>query len=287
MKILHLFLFAAALISTTTHADRLSGSNSYYPKSFYADNNAGMNDEALKKALFKILSSAHVPGHDGNDTLVTRCQGQRSCYQHTPLSYSQARDVVLGELDLMEDNGHYALKDVYCQDMYTDKDFRRGQGPKQGHAPDHTVFNIEHTWPQSRFSSKFSKAYQKSDLNILYGASQKANSSRGNIEFADVQTEQSPVCPKVRRGWVRGNGKTLYFEPPDEHKGNVARAIFYFAVRYQMKVSQVEEESLRRWHGLDPVDDQERDRHERIFKIQKVRNPFIDHPEMVDMIADF
>ena len=37
-----------------------------------------------------------------------------------------------------------------------------------------------------------------------------------------------------------------HFEPPAEHKGNVARAIFYFSVRYKMKVTPTQEAFLKR-----------------------------------------
>jgi len=277
----------ALMTVTSASANTLNVGPAYYPTRFYTQVDQGLKDGALKNELFKILSSAHVPGAQGHDTLVESCDGQRGCYRYSPMSYKQARSFVLGYLDLIEDHGHYALKDVYCEALYTDKDFPDGEGPHPGAPPAHTVFNVEHTWPQSRFSSKFSKNLQKPDLHILYGVSQKANSSRQNVEFADVQTEQHEVCPSVRRGWVRGNTTDVFFEPPDSHKGNVARAIFYFSVRYKMPVSPTEEASLRRWHKLDPVDAHERSRHEEIFKAQKDRNPFIDHPELVDLISDF
>jgi endonuclease I len=38
---------------------------------------------------------------------------------------------------------------------------------------------------------------------------------------------------------------------------------------------------------MDPIDEAEKTRHEIIAKYQKVRNPFIDFPELVEKIADF
>lgn len=279
--------FALCFVSLDASADRLSKEHSYYPKRFYSEVNAGLKDKALKKELFKVLSSGHIKKSSGSDVLVSDCAGKRNCYQHTPISYNDARTFVLGFLDLRQVDGKYALKDVYCQEIFTEDAFPKGKGPGPGLIPDHLVFSIEHTWPQSRFSEKFPNSMQKSDLLALFGVSQKANNSRGNIQFADVEIDQDPICPPVRRGWVRGNIKEVFFEPPDDHKGNVARAIFYFSVRYQLPVSEIEEESLKRWHHLDPIDTEEEDRHEEIFKVQKVRNPFIDHPELVDLISDF
>ncbi len=286
IQFLHIPALLLLLLQFSAHSRPLNEHKAYYTKEFYSQVESGIDAKKIRDQLFKVLDSAHRKG-TVSDELVKSCAGESDCYSHTPLTYGQAREFVLGYLDLIEDKNGYALKDVYCQEIFTAKDFSQNNGPHPGRVPDHNVFNVEHTWPQSRFSGKFSKGMQKPDLHILYGASSRANSSRGNIEFADVQTEQSPVCPSVRRGWVRGDGGRVYFEPPDEHKGNVARSIFYFSVRYQLKVSEVEEASLRRWHQIDPVDATERERHEEIFKAQKNRNPFIDHPELVDMILDF
>lgn len=284
--------FAVSLLLLTftalsAQADRLVGQKGYYSKSFYEQVEKGLKDKPLKDKIHGVLVSAHVPTNEGFDEIHSSCSGQRDCYQHSALSYSDARRYLLGNLDLKRGSEGYELFDVYCQKAFSKKDFPSGAGPNPDQIPDHNVFNVEHTWPQSRFSRKFPSHHQKSDLLILYGVSSKANSSRGNIEFSDVQTEQSPVCPSVRRGWVRGTSGSVFFEPPEDHKGNVARSLFYFAVRYQLPISEVEEESLRRWHRLDPIDDVEKERHEEIFKVQKVRNPFIDHPELADMISDF
>ena len=43
-------------------------------------------------------------------------------------------------------------------------------------------------------------------------------------------------------------------------------------------------EMFIRWHNEDPVDNFERSRNEEIFKVQKNRNPYIDHPELVDVV---
>jgi hypothetical protein len=43
---------------------------------------------------------------------------------------------------------------------------------------------------------------------------------------------------------------------------------------------------LRRWHEQDPVDERELRRNEAIFGMQENRNPFVDHPEWVDVIYD-
>ena len=42
--------------------------------------------------------------------------------------------------------------------------------------------------------------------------------------------------------------------------------------------------TLLKWHTLDPVDKAEKLRNERVYEIQKNRNPFIDNPEWVGYI---
>jgi deoxyribonuclease I len=77
------------------------------------------------------------------------------------------------------------------------------------------------------------------------------------------------------------------FEPPAEHRGNAARAIFYMSVRYDKELPEKLEATLRQWHRDDPVDAAEIERCDEIERLQGNRNLFIDRPELVDLIADF
>ena len=79
----------------------------------------------------------------------------------------------------------------------------------------------------------------------------------------------------------------MFFEPMDVHKGNVARSILYFSIRYKMPIDNLQETFLKFWNLLDPVDAAEKARHEGIAKVQGNRNPFIDRPELALEIADF
>jgi endonuclease I len=68
-------------------------------------------------------------------------------------------------------------------------------------------------------------------------------------------------------------------------KGKVARATFYFLVRYagqfENMYDDVEDamETLLDWHERSEVTKHELHRNQAIFEIQGNRNPFIDHPE--------
>ncbi|MBI2390056.1 MAG: endonuclease [Deltaproteobacteria bacterium] len=145
--------------------------------------------------------------------------------------------------------------------------------------------NKEHTWPQSLGAGS---EPARSDLYNLFPTRSDVNSSRGNSPFG--------VVVRVDRLWDDASGSKVggdadglrVFEPRLVHKGNVARAMFYFSIVYSLAIDSKQEVSLRSWHRLDPVDEAELARADKIAaKYQKNRNPFIDIPAFVDRISDF
>lgn len=264
-------------VATTTWA-----SSTYYPTEYQkAFAQKSFKDENLKQKLFILMSSVHIYKNGKNDEISNHCTGEGKCYEHRAIGYRGARKVLFGKIHLKEDSQGYYVEDVYCR-----KKIRRNVtniGPNV--IPKNSIINCEHTWPQSRFNNSFSKGLQKSDLHHLYPTDSRANSTRGNNEFAEVDGEELADCDGSYVGVEKWQG--AYFEPPNEHKGNVARALFYFAVRYKLKISSQEEEYLRRWHHLDPVDQDELERNDLIQKVQGNRNPFIDYPELVQSISNF
>ena len=154
-------------------------------------------------------------------------------------------------------------------------------------------WNKEHVWAKSHgFPTK--SAYPYRDLHHLRPTEKSINSSRGNSDFGEVSnpTGQDEYGNK----WT-----SSVFEPRDEVKGDVARIIFYMATRYSYAPfnltvvnSTVTSSSdgngrighlntLLKWHYQDPVSGAEIHRNEVIYKYQKNRNPYIDHPEWVDI----
>jgi hypothetical protein len=209
------------------------------------------------------------------------------CEQHHAIGYDEARKRIFGELYLekLADNS-YGVTDVYCNRLYTDKDFKNkptfgpGLKPSSG-----DVINTEHTWPQSRFGGRF-KEYQKSDLHHLFPTDSQMNSVRSSLHFGNVVKDiETLKCPGNRVGH-QASGEII-FEPPQQHKGNVARAIFYFATRYQLRISPAEEAALRQWNKEDPVDAFEYEKNDKIEQIQGNRNPYIDFPELIDNLPQF
>jgi endonuclease I len=155
------------------------------------------------------------------------------------------------------------------------------------------TWNREHVWPKSLGGFKSDDA--GSDMHHIRPTYTNVNSTRGNKFFDDGGSlvNQTDDC------YSDGDS----FEPRDEVKGDVARMMFYMVVRYEGNDGAAgsdlelvlggtsstsgllgDLEVLLQWHLDDPVDDFERDRNDVIYGYQHNRNPFIDHPELVDLI---
>lgn len=131
-----------------------------------------------------------------------------------------------------------------------------------------STWNKEHIWPQSKLGLA-----SKSDIHNLRAANPGVNSSRGNDAYAEGTGNYS----KVSGGWY----------PGDQDKGDVARIVLYMNIRWDLPISKDVIGDLQmflRWHIQDPVDDFEIHRNNVIYQNQENRNPFIDHPELVEMI---
>ncbi|WP_424955136.1 endonuclease [Jeotgalibacillus salarius] len=153
-------------------------------------------------------------------------------------------------------------------------------------------WNREHVWPQSKgdFGTVMGTG---TDLHALRPTDVTVNSSRQNLDYDNG----GRVHPEAPNTFYDGDS----WEPRDEVKGDIARMVFYMAVRYEGDAGEVDLEvldqvevdgpylgklsTLKEWHDQDPVDAFERNRNEVIFdEYQGNRNPFIDHPEYVEAI---
>lgn len=182
------------------------------------------------------------------------------------VGYTRAKEIIFKNLD--NEGG-----EVCC--VYSNRKCLRTSS-----VPDHKRMNVEHTWPQS----KGAVGDAKSDLHHLFPSDSKVNSTRSNFPFCEVS--------KVK--WTNNVSKQgtnkfneICFEPPTEHKGNVARAEFYFSVKYNIPITEHEEAVLRQWHQADPVDQDERERNQKISNYQGNVNLFVEYPELVDHISNF
>ncbi len=184
--------------------------------------------------------------------------------KHKVYDYKEARRLMYSQID----NRNGTLECVYTGKVVS---------VPAGKMPSGNVINCEHTWPQS----KGAVGDAKSDIHHLFPADPDANSKRGSFPFGYVKGNDL----KFNEGGSKFDGDV--FEVRRQHRGNVARAMFYFSTVYEMPIDAEQEATLRKWHKEDPVDANEMARNDAIEALQQNRNPYIDHPEYVEKIADF
>lgn len=141
------------------------------------------------------------------------------------------------------------------------------------------TWNREHVYVQSKFSNS------KTDNHNIFACEGQINNVRGNLKFGDVADTES------NRVSVHGHKTDCYkanslFEPCDEAKGEIARALMYGAMQYGFTPTQMitSVELLLEWHNNFPVTNREIYRNNTAYTLQGNRNPFIDHPEYGDLI---
>ena len=149
-------------------------------------------------------------------------------------------------------------------------------------------WNREHVWPQSHGDFGTS-AGPGTDVHHLRPEDVTVNSTRGNKDF---DNGGSPVSEAPDSSTDADS-----FEPRDAVKGDVARMVFYMAVRYagtdgfaDLELNNSTNNGsapyvgklsvLLAWNAADPPDAFEQRRNQVIHdQFQHNRNPFIDHPE--------
>jgi len=168
--------------------------------------------------------------------------------------------------------------------------------PKPNRGGRDNQWNREHTW--AKFRGQFGNhPGPGTDLHHIRPTDVSVNRVRGHLDFDNggrlySDPDGATACRFDRDSW----------EPRAAVKGDVARMLFYMAVRYEggrgdpdLELVERTDNRSRRpqhgrlsallsWHATDPVDDRERRRNDRIFEKQGNRNPFIDHPELAQKI---
>ena len=122
--------------------------------------------------------------------------------------------------------------------------------------------------------------FMLADLHNLYPALTRIELARRNAQFGELGDS---VASKFADIGCDLKATFQLVEPRDQAKGNVARALFYMHVEYDLPIyGQVQ--LFKAWHQLDPVDIEERQRNDRIAVIQGTRNRFIDDPALVEQL---
>ena len=154
-------------------------------------------------------------------------------------------------------------------------------------------WNREHVWPQSH-GGFGTTAGPGTDVHHLRPEDVSVNAARGNLDF-DNGGSTVAEC-----SGCAADGDS--FSPRAAVRGDVARMIFYMAVRYDggdgfanLEPNNVVNNGsspyvgklsvLKAWSAADPPDAFEQRRNQVIYDTwQHNRNPFIDHPEWVNSI---
>lgn len=183
-------------------------------------------------------------------------------------SYSKARYAMFQDIDGYMRSGSKVVRTVYTR--------RAIKLPKNG-IPNHRMVNTEHSWPQSQLKKYKRFSQSRADLYHLFPTISKVNNTRASLPFSECKGGNSEEWQVCRSG----------FEPPNAHKGIVARAMFYMAVTYKMPIKKRQEDTLRRWAQTYPPQQSEVKRAKKIAAIQGNQNPFIHTPDAMTWIADF
>lgn len=235
-----------------------------YPADYYNSLN-GLSGSALKQALQDIIANPNVvKAHSYADVweiLNTADQNPANSSQ-VWLIYDE---VPRSKLDRQTESsviGKWNREHIYCQSRGNFGDF----------------YNTPADGINSYLLSNANDiAAGLSDVHHIRAVDGQENSSRNNRNYG-----------------VDYNGPTG--STSNTWKGDVARALFYMAVRYNglnvvngnppdNTIGQIGDlASLLQWNQLDPRDDFEMNRNNYIYTWQQNRNPFIDFPLLVEYI---
>ena len=242
------------------------------PTNYYNSAN-GLTGNQLKSALHNIIKG------------------------HTSISYAQLWNAFWST----DNKGNGIVWDMYSDNPNGTPPYIYYLGEDQcgNYTNEGSCYNREHSWPQSWFNEQTTP---RTDLHHIFPTDGYVNGRRSNYAYGEVGSAS----------WISRNGSKLgacktpgfsgtAFEPIDEYKGDLARALMYMSVRYytedgswgssdmttKSEIKPWAIQLLLRWNEQDPVSQKEIDRNNAIYNdYQHNRNPFVDHPEYARMIWD-
>jgi len=224
-----------------------------YSKAYY-NTTQNLSEDALKQALKTKLGQNVIS-----------------------FSYDQSRVKMYGQIDNRNDS-------VTC--IYTNRKAKfntTGSGPNGSNTAN---FNCEHTFPQGFFTPGGSSGLpMRSDIHHLYSTDEDANNSRGNLPFGIAKAPIDAIT--INAPSKRGGG---FYEPQDSHKGNCARAMMYFVLRYQdyqgFYASNKQDSTFRAWNFSFLPQPKDTLRNAMIFTEQNNKNPFVDYPQFANRMKN-
>jgi hypothetical protein len=205
---------------------------------------------------------------------------QENYTPQSTMGYNTARDTMYAVIDLKEGNQLSGVYSGYTITLDLNLD-PSTNAYNQG-------INCEHTFPQSMGAGD---EPQKSDMHHLFPCRSNVNSSRGNDPFAEIPDEETDkwfrddyYITTIPDEYIDEYAEKLNhfderFEPREDHKGNSARAMFYFNAIYNDVADQnfwdLQKDDLFDWNYIDEVDPEELERTWGIANYQNNPNPFV------------
>ena len=266
--------------------------SSQIPANYY-DGTSGLTGYELKSKIHEIISAKTITWHYGD---------LPNFYSQTDIDryydYDVSNDSIL--LDMYSNNPTGTTAYHYTKGNLISSAGAEGLG-----------YNREHMMPQSSFNSNYP---MYSDLFFVIPTDARINQLRSNYPYGIAGTPNHYTFTngsKISKNGTPNSGYTgRVYEPHPEFKGDIARSLLYYVVRYEGKLNSfnfyngtspandtspldgTEEKAyedwflamLLQWHYNDPVSQKEIDRNNAVFSIQKNRNPFIDYPDWVNSI---
>jgi len=202
---------------------------------------------------------------------------------NNPLGYGEARDILYSEID----NNGLELSGIYTGFTVT---LEAGADPSVSAFQGGAGINAEHVYPQSLGASE---EPAKSDLHNIFPSKVNVNAARGNCSFNEIEdndtdqwfylnTQSNSIPSSDIDKYSEKDEEDCAFEPRENVKGDIARAMFYFYAIYQVTADAInagylenQKAVLYQWHIADPVDVTERTRDSLIMLQQGNHNPFI------------
>lgn len=291
LKLLPLFLFifsSCANNSNSSFVSDNSDNSSSYLSSESSENSS--NEENIYRTdyydnYYENIQS-WTDGEDLRNKLVTRLYDG-----YTALAYDGNWEV--------NQNADQALDDFECVNtIYDNKNRLKTETSylSKGYQREHAFAKTLMVGENPNTSNKG----MLTDFHNLFAANESANNSRTNKNFGEVSEEE-------KTGEIFN---CIYsadkFEPSNEDKGRLARAVFYMATMYgdddkgglfvREQTCKTGEKcignlsTLLKWNNTFDVDRKEYQHNEVVYSYlyngvaQGNRNPFVDYPQLVDYI---
>ena len=289
----------------------------------------------LLKHLKDILSNGQKYYAYNNDKRIWKM------YEITDRDWekSPASSTVYGTYDPIEnkiynyqygDSASNSKNNPYIHALYINRELDNQTTAWDDHDQDAWGINREHIWAKSHGFDDDANSLggARGDPMHLWAGNGWANHEHSNYFFAFVDQNREFSDAGAKYPTIYGNltglsrtvgGNEKVFEPQDCDKGDIARAIFYMAARYNNYAGETEGldadnpnlvlandlsednrtgtsdyndpysmgllSDLLAWNKLDPVDEYEVHRNNLLYRnYTNNRNPFIDFPNWADAI---